>query len=108
MITGAVSTLQTLALLRLFHEWRAEGALFRSLVLFLASAAIYAGEMYLGFLLWTKPSATSALAGLFEVILGAYAIGLGRAWELLGAPRSGFLSSAIESIAGRFEQKPKP
>jgi hypothetical protein len=108
MITGLVSTLQTLALLRLIGEWRVEGALLRSLILFLGSAAIYGGEIYLGLLLWVKPSATGALAGLFEVVLGAYAIGLGRAWELLGAPRSGFITGAIESIAGRLERRPKP
>ena len=110
MITGFVALLQTLALLRLFSEWRAEGALLRSLILFLGSTAIYGGEMYLGLGLWMKPSATAALAGMFEIILGAYAIGLGRAWELLGAPRSGFIMGTVESLAGRLErrQKSKP
>lgn len=107
MITGFVSMLQTLALLRLFNEWRAEGALVRSLILFLGSAAIYGGELVLGVDLWVKPSATGALTGLFEVILGAYAIGLGRAWELLGAPRSGFLVALIESVDGRIGRRPK-
>ncbi|HET9783191.1 MAG TPA: hypothetical protein VFR33_15600 [Candidatus Dormibacteraeota bacterium] len=107
MITGFVAFLQTLGLLRLVNEWRSEGALVRSLILFAGSAAIYGSEIFVGYGLLVKPSATGALAGLFELTLGAYAIGLGRAWELLGAPRSGLISSTIESIAGRFERKPK-
>lgn len=107
-ITGLVSALQTLALLRLFNEWRSEGALLRSLILFLGSVAIYAGEVFLGVGLWVNPSATGALTGLFEVILGAYAIGLGRAWELLGGPRLSFVSA----VAGWFDRarsaKPPP
>src|SRR5581483_289117 len=92
MITGFVALLQTLALLRLLREWRTEGALLRSLILFLGSAAIYGGEIFVGLELWLKPSATGALTGLLELTLGAYAIGLGRAWELLGAPRMGFVA----------------
>lgn len=98
-ITGLVAGLQTLSLLRLLSVWRSEGALLRSLLLFAGSAAIYAGEIVLGIQLWIKPSATAALTGLFEVILGAYAIGLGRAWELLGAPRM----SVVTAIADRIE-----
>lgn len=104
MITGLIAELQTLALLRLFTEWRSEGALVRSLILFAGSAAIYGGEIVLGLGLWVKPSATGALTGLFELILGAYAIGLGRAWELLGAPRMSFLLG----LAGWFDRLPKP
>jgi len=107
MITGSVSLLQTLALLRLRKDWRSEGALLRSLILFAGSAAIYGGEIYLGLGLWVKPSATGALAGLFEVVLGAYAVGLGRAWELLGAPRGGFLTGALDSLVGRLDRRPK-
>ena len=108
MITGAASMLQTLALLRLFSHWRSEGALPRSLILFAGSLAIYGSELWLGLILWQKPSATGALAGLFELILGAYAIGLGRAWELLGAPQSGLITGAVDSLVGRLERRPKP
>ena len=89
---GLVGFLQTLGLLSLLPYWRAEGALLRSSILFLGSAAIYLGEMAVGIQLWMKPSAVGALTGVLELILGAYAIGLGRAWELLGAPRTGLLS----------------
>lgn len=104
MITGFVALVQTLALLRLFHEWRSEGALLRSLILFVGSAAIYGGELSVGLALWIKPTASGALTGLFELILGAYAIGLGRAWELLGAPRMGFLAG----IVGRLDRSVRP
>lgn len=104
MITGFVAAAQTLALLRLVKEWRSEGALLRSLILFLGSAAIYGGELALGLELWVKPSASGALSGILELILGAYAIGLGRAWELLGAPRMGFFAE----IVGRLDRSTKP
>lgn len=104
MITGFVAAVQTLALLRLVGEWRTEGVLLRSLILFVGSAAIYLGELYVGLGLWVKPSATGALTGLFELTLGAYAIGLGRAWELLGAPRMGFLSVMV----GRLDRSAGP
>jgi hypothetical protein len=103
-VTGCVAAAQTLGLLRLLHEWRSEGALLRSLILFAGSAAIYGGEIVVGFDLWMKPSATGALSGLCELILGAYAIGLGRAWELLGAPRLGIVSA----LAARLDRSTKP
>jgi hypothetical protein len=98
------ATLQTLSLLGLVRHWRAERILRRGLSLFLASAAIYGYEMVIGIQLWEAPSNTGALTGLLELLLGAYAIGLGRAWELLGAPRSGFgaiLGGLIRAALGR-------
>jgi len=107
---GLVGLLQTLGLLTLLPYWRAEGALIRSAILFLGSAAIYLGEMVLGIQLWMKPSAVGALAGILELILGAYAIGLGRAWELLGAPRTGLLARLLARLEKqrRENQTPAP
>lgn len=97
IITGiaCVAVLQTLGLLFLFPRWRRERTLLRGLFLFLLSAVIYGGEIEVGISLWIKPLNTGALTGLLEILLGAYAVGLGRAWELLGARR---LTSVIEGV----------
>ena len=92
-----LATLQTLSLLRLARHWRMEAALLRSLFLFVGSTAIYVGEIALGISL-ANHLTTGALTGLLEVLLGAYAISLGRAWELLGAPRTGILTQILERI----------
>lgn len=95
---------QTIGLLLLVPHWRAEGAARRGLLLFLVSAIIYGYEVALGIQLWRMPTNSGALTGLLEVILGAYGVGLGRAWELLGAPRVGWLAlitAAVRRVRGR-------
>ena len=101
---GVVSSLQTLGLLFLLGHWRLQGVLWRSLFLFFGSLAIYGGEISVGIQLWAKPADLGALTGVLELLLGAYAVGLGRAWELLGAPRMGFISRLLE----RLDRAPKP
>lgn len=101
---GGVSSLQTLGLLFLVGHWRVQGVLWRSLFLFVGSLAIYGGEISVGIQLWIKPTDVGALTGVLELLLGAYAVGLGRAWELLGAPRMGFISRLLE----RLDRAPKP
>ena len=106
VIVGGVSSLQLLGLLiRVRPSARNLVETVRGVVLFLASAAVYATEIYLGIVLWRHPSETSALAGLLEVLLAAYAIGLGRAWQLLGAPRIGLLSYALDRFEARLGKK---
>ncbi len=98
------STLQTLGLLQLVPHWRAQGVVRRGVLLFLVSALIYGYEIAIGIRLWVVPTDTGALIGLLELLLGAYAIGLGRAWELLGAPRLGWygaLTMALRRARGR-------
>lgn len=101
---AAVAALQTLGLLALMRSWRESKVLRRSLLLFFGSAAIYGGEIAVGIELWRSPSNSDALSGLLQIILGAYAIGLGRAWELLGAPRMGIIASARELLRGHGEK----
>jgi len=103
-LVAAVSSLQTLGLLFLVPQWHAHGVLWRSLVLFLGSLAIYGGELVVGIQLWNKAADPGSLTGILELLLGAFAIGLGRAWELLGAPRIGFVSRLLE----RLDRAPKP
>ena len=103
-VVGGVSTLQTLGLLVLWRHWHSQGVLWRSLFLFLGSLAIYGGEIAIGIQVWNKPPGPGALTGTMELLLGAFAIGLGRAWEILGAPRIGFVSRLLE----RLDRAPKP
>ena len=111
-IVAMPAVLQTVALLGLFGQWRAERTLYRGLFLFLASAAVYGAEVAIGIQLWRSPANPGALSGLLDVVLGAYAIGLGRAWELMGAPRSGVIFGLIDLLIGRLDrtrkQKPAP
>lgn len=79
---ASASSLQLLILVVRAPAWREEGIrAIHGAVLFLVSAVIYGTELYLGIFLWTKPTSSGALSGLLEVLLGAYAIGLGRAWS---------------------------
>ena len=103
---SAASALQTLGLLALLRHWSAQGVLWRSLVLFAGSLAIYGGELAVGAQLWANPGGRGSLTGLLELLLGAYAIGLGRAWELLGAPRTGVLMRVLARLDRA--QKPAP
>jgi len=102
-VIGIVSSLQLLGLLL---RVRPPGGNLvetaRGVILFLASAAIFGTEVYLGLVLWKTPAEGSALTGLLEVLLGAYAIGLGRAWQLLGAPRIGLLSYGLDLLERRL------
>lgn len=106
-IVSIPAILQTLGLLLLLRQWRAEGAMWRGLFLFLASAAVYSYELAIGIQLWTTPNNSGALTGLLELLLGGYAIGLGRAWELLGAPRTGILGELWALISAARERNRK-
>ncbi|HSS60624.1 MAG TPA: hypothetical protein VLK30_04100 [Candidatus Limnocylindrales bacterium] len=104
-VIGAISSLQLLGLLLRVRPTGGNAVeTARGVILFLASAAIFATEVYLGLVLWRKPLEPSAISGLLEAILGAYAIGLGRAWQLLGAPRSGLLSYALDLLERRLSK----
>ena len=107
-IVSLPAILQTLALLRLTRHWRSAGIAIRGLLLFLASAAIYGYEFAIGVQMWLKPANKGVLISLLFVLIGAYAVGLGRAWELLGAPRMGFLTGMIDLLAGRLDRPKKP
>ncbi len=109
-IVAVPAVLQTVALLRLVRHWRAERTLYRGLFLFLASAAVYSAEVAIGIQLWRSPANPGAISGLLDLLLGAYAIGLGRAWELMGAPRSGVIFGLIDLLIGRLDRtrKQKP
>jgi len=89
-VVAVPAILQTLGVLLLLPMWRADHTLRRGLFLFLISFGIYGFEISIGIQLWLGSSSTGAMTALLELLLGAYAIGLGRAWELLGARRLGW------------------
>lgn len=100
-IIALPATVQTLALLGLIQHWRAAHILGRGLFLFLASSAIYVYEIAIGIQMWRSSANIGLMISLAFVIIAAYAIGLGRAWELLGAPRIGLLTGIWGLINSR-------
>jgi len=110
VVVSIPAIIQTLALLGLARQWHQTRILTRGVFLFLASAAIYGYELALGVQIWQAPGAKGALINLLFVLMGAYAVGLGRAWELLGAPRSGFVSyvwAVISALRRNPSSSPK-
>lgn len=109
-VVALPAVIQTLSLLLLLRHWSVAGIVRRGLFLFLASMALYAYEIWTGIQLWRSPHNIAALEILPLVLLGAYAIGLGRAWELMGAPRTGvltYLSTRLLDLAwSRRRHKP--
>jgi hypothetical protein len=105
-IVSLPAAVQTLALLRHARRWRQTGFALRGLLLFLASVVIYSYEFALGMQLWRDPKSVGALISLLFVLQGAYAVGLGRAWELLGAPRNSLIWSGVNMIGSALRRRP--
>jgi len=107
MAVAGASSIQLLGLLVRVRSWHADWiTAIRGAILFVVSALVYGTELYVGLQLWRAPS-TAAMVGLLEVLLGAYAIGLGRAWQLLGAPRLGLLTYLLDYLERRELPRPK-
>jgi hypothetical protein len=66
-------------------------SLLRRAFLVSLSVALYGLELWNGFQLFTDPSQPGNVYGLISCLLGAFALGLIRAWELLGVRRYGLL-----------------
>ena len=99
------AAVQTLALLGLIPHWRAAHIVGRGLFLFVASAAIYIYELVIGIQMWRETATIGLMISLAFLTIGAYALGLGRAWELLGAPRVGLVSSFWRLLTGARADK---
>ena len=74
----------------LSHRQRWQSVL-RNMVLLVGSLIVYGYEFYFAVDLIKTPQDTRAILALTELLLVVYAIGLIRAWELLGARRYGLL-----------------
>jgi hypothetical protein len=107
MAVAGASSIQLLGLLVRVRGWHRDWiTAIRGAILFVVSALVYGTELYVGLQLWRGPS-TAAMVGLLEVLLGAYGIGLGRAWQLLGAPRLGLLTYLLDYLERRELPRPK-
>ena len=80
------SLIQAWRLLRRTNNWQ---SLLRRAFLVLLSLTLYGLEMWNGYQLFTNPSQTGYVYNLISFILGAFGLGLIRAWELLGVRRYG-------------------
>lgn len=77
---------------RLWRGW-VEGRLpSRGAGLVLLGFIIYGLELWYGWSLVRTPADIGYVSYLAVLLLGVYAVGLGRAWELLGARRWGLLA----------------
>jgi hypothetical protein len=70
----------------------------RRLALVMLSVAIYGLQLRYALQLLDTPRQVGALYGLVFLLFAAYAIGLGRSWELLGARREGPLGSWLSPL----------
>jgi hypothetical protein len=64
------------------------------------------GEVILGLALLREPAAIWAVSGLAMVVLGAYALGMARAWILLGDPQQGW-SGRLNPLRDLAEHPPR-
>jgi hypothetical protein len=98
LVMAVLSLSQTLALLRLWPRWRHERTMVSGLVLFVLSVGVYGYQLLTAVQLIRKPADTAALTTLLDLILGTYAIGLERAWELLGGPEARSLTASLRAL----------
>jgi len=78
--------IQSWRLLRHTRNWQ---SLLRRTFLVFLSILLYGLELWNGYQLFTDPSQPGNVYGLISCLLGAFGLGLIRAWELLGVRRYG-------------------
>ena len=106
IIVGAIAFSQSLSLLPTAREWKAEGRLLRGIILFTAGIAVYGSEVFLGIDLYGRKPDPALISVLLQILLAVFAMGLARAWELLGAPRArGLVSASFDWAEGKLEKK---
>jgi hypothetical protein len=94
-IAGAVALLNTgVVAVQLAGHWRSWKSLVRRGFLVALSCLVYGVQTYQGGLLIQNIHDRGAMTTLTFLVVGAYAIGLQRAWQLLGARSFGMLSWA--------------
>lgn len=91
-IMSVIGITNTLSLGRHFSRvWHVRGERW-GIVLLFGSLFIYAYQLWYSADLLLHSHDVSSVKGLAYLLLGSYAIGLGRAWELLGAQHEGLLT----------------
>ncbi len=84
--------INTLNLGRGLWEERHGGAGRQQFTLLVGGLVIYCWEIWFAVQLIRQPHDTGYVYGLAYLLVGAYLLGVGRAWELLGAREEGLLS----------------
>lgn len=103
VIMSVTGIINTLSLGRHFSKvWRVRSERW-GIVLLFGSFFIYAYQLWYSAELLRHSQDVSAVKGLAYLLLGSYAIGLGRAWELLGAQHEGLL--ALFGIRGEQDEE---
>jgi hypothetical protein len=118
LIMGGIGLLNSLRLAGEFlvGYWRSSLAAtlpwpvaLRALAFVAVSLILYGYEVVLAVLLLIQPDAVGFVYTLTGILLGIYGLGLVRAWELLGAPRSslvGWLNPLHESPEAPTQDSP--
>ncbi|HEY1388900.1 MAG TPA: hypothetical protein VGF38_10180 [Ktedonobacterales bacterium] len=118
LIMGGIGLLNSLRLAGEFlvGYWRSSLAsrlpwpvALRALAFVAVSLILYGYEVVLAVLLLIQPDAVGFVYTLTGILLGIYGLGLVRAWELLGAPRSslvGWFNPLHESPETPTEKQP--
>jgi multisubunit Na+/H+ antiporter MnhF subunit len=92
LILGLIGLANTLSLARHFREDRHAGPGVQRLSMLLASLVIYGLEVWFAVALLRQPRDTSGVQNLAYLLPFTYSLGVGRAWELLGAQDEGLFS----------------
>jgi hypothetical protein len=95
LILGLIALINTLSLGRHVWEEPRGGAGVRrvqQLWLLVGSLVIFGLEVWYAVPLLRQPRDAGAVAALAYLLLATYSVGVGRAWELLGAPDEGLLT----------------
>ena len=91
-VMGVIGLLNTLSVSRHFWEERVPWHSARPVILLAGSLVVYVWELWFAVSLLGQPRGANAIEGLAYLLLGAYALGVARAWELLGAEPEGLFT----------------
>jgi hypothetical protein len=88
------------------HVKRSWLSIVRGMVLIVAGFLLYGGELYNALLLTLSPNNVAVISTLADLLLGIYALGLTRAWQLLGGRSHGLSEwlSPLHTSEGRQPQ----
>lgn len=92
LILGLIGVINTLTLARHVWEDRHAGPNAQRLSMLLASLVIYGLEVWFAVALLRQPRDASGVQNLAYLLPFTYSLGVGRAWELLGAQDEGLFS----------------
>lgn len=92
MIMGLIGLVNTLSLGRYFWEERRRGVDIESVTLMLGSMVIYGLEIWFGAQVLQQPTAPHGVERVVNVLIATYALGVDRAWAVLGGQDEGLLS----------------